>query len=286
TLNTRASASAVREALAEEWKSKVHFLTADVTPKDRLASIRDIKADEGSCLVISTQVVEAGVDLDMTRVMRDFAPLDSLIQIAGRCNRNSRWSRKDVEIYHLTNQQGRSFAEIVYTVGRGSPDVRLEETRRALESQEIISEEHVLGVCNDYFSRLREGKDLGAKHTRNWASLADEQPNIRELLRGDNAGQVQLIVAERDEGDLTADIEAALAIRDRWDRRRALRKLAPRIAQVTVSVWVRKGWHPTDIANPLGHYDSDKPLEHPWWIVRPGKYHPETGLDTEGDLFL
>lgn len=286
TLNTRASARTVREALSEVWEASVHFLTADVTPKDRLAAIRDIKEDEGPCLVISTQVVEAGVDLDMSLVMRDFAPLDSLIQIAGRCNRNARWSRKDVEIYHLTNEQGRSFAEMVYTVGRGSPDVRLQETRRVLEDQEVISEEAVLRVCDDYFARLRNGKDLGTKHTRDWASLADEQPNIRELLRGDNAGQVQLIVAERDEGDLTADIEAARAVPDRWDRRRALRKLAGRIAQVTVSVWARKGWHPTDIANPLGYYDSDKPLEHPWWIVHPGKYNPKTGLDTTGDPFL
>jgi CRISPR-associated endonuclease/helicase Cas3 len=286
TLNTRASARTVREALAEDWEAPVHFLTADVTPKDRLAAIREIKEDEGPCLVISTQVVEAGVDLDMTLVIRDFAPLDSLVQIAGRCNRNNRWSRKDVEIYHLTNQQGRSFAEMVYTVGRGSPDVRLEETRRVLEGYEIVPEEDILGVCDDYFDRLRNGKDLGSKHTRDWASLADKQPNVRELLRGDNTGQVQLIVAERDEEDLTADIEAALKVSDRWDRRRALRQLAGRIAQVTVSVWVRKGWHPTDIANPLGHYDSDKPLEHPWWIVRPGNYNPETGLNTEGELFL
>jgi CRISPR-associated endonuclease/helicase Cas3 len=286
TLNTRASARTVREALAEDWEAPVHFLTADVTPKDRLAAIREIKEDEGPCLVISTQVVEAGVDLDMTLVIRDFAPLDSLVQIAGRCNRNNRWSRKDVEIYHLTNQQGRSFAEMVYTVGRGSPDVRLEETRRVLEGYEIVPEEDILEVCDDYFDRLRNGKDLGSKHTRDWASLADKQPNIRELLRGDNTGQVQLIVAERDEEDLTADIEAALEVSDRWDRRRALRQLAGRIAQVTVSVWVRKGWHPTDIANPLGHYDSDKPLEHPWWIVHTGKYNPETGLDATGDPFL
>lgn len=286
TLNTRASARAVRDALAEEWETPVHFLTADVTPEDRLAAIKEIKDNEASCLVISTQVIEAGVDLDMSLVMRDFAPLDSLIQVAGRCNRNARWARKDVEIYHLTNQQGRSFAEIVYTVGRGSPDVRLEETRRVLEAYEVVPEEAILGVCDDYFARLRDGKDLGVKHTRDWASLADKQPNIRELLRGDSAGQVQLIVAERDEGDLTADIEAALEVRDRWERRRALRRLAGRIARVTVSVWVKKGWHPTEIANPLGRYDSTKPLEHPWWIVRSGNYDPKTGLETEGDLFL
>jgi CRISPR-associated endonuclease/helicase Cas3 len=287
TLNTRASARAVRDALAEEWDAPIYLLTADVTPKDRLAAIEKIKKDsESPCLVVSTQVIEAGVDVDMTLVMRDFAPLDSLVQIAGRCNRNGRWPRKDVEIYHLKNSAGRSFAEMVYTVGKGSPDLRLEETRRVLASHETVLEEDVLGVCDEYFRRLRDGKDLGAGHTRNWATLDKEQPNIRVLLRGEQDQQVQLIVAERDEDDLKGAIEAALAIEDRWDRRRALRKLAGRIARVSVNVRARDEWHPTDVADPLDRYDSDKPLEHPWWIVRPGHYDPRTGLSLEGDMFL
>jgi CRISPR-associated endonuclease/helicase Cas3 len=288
TLNTRASAREVRRALTEAaWGAPVYFLTADVTPKDRLAAIDEIKKyrDE-PCLVVSTQVIEAGVDVDMSLVIRDFAPLDSLIQVAGRCNRNRHWPRKDVEIYHLTNATDRSFAEMVYTVGKGSPDVRLEETRKVLKPYESVPEENVLGICDDYFARLRDGKDLGRRHTRNWASLAEEQPNIRELLRGERTGQVQLIVAERDEGDLIADIETALNVRDRWERRRALRNLAGRIARLTVSVWVKGDWHPTDVANPLGHYDSTKPLEHPWWIVRPGNYDPKSGLRLEGEPFL
>lgn len=287
TLNTRASARAVREALAGAWDAPVYFLTADVTPKDRLAAIEKIKEDpESPCLVISTQVIEAGVDVDMTLVMRDFAPLDSLVQIAGRCNRNRRWSRKDVEIYNLKNATGRSFAEMVYTVGRGSPDLRLEETRKVLDNYDHVPEEDVLGVCDDYFSRLRDGKDLGYRHTFNWATLDEEQPNIRELLRGERTGQVQLLVAERDEEDLVADIKSALRVPDRWDRRRALRKLASRIAQVTVSVWVKDDWHPTDVADPIGEDYPDKPLEYPWWIVRSGNYNPETGLILDGNNFL
>jgi len=287
TLNTRASTRAVRDALAEEWDAPTYLLTADVTPKDRLAAIEKIKKDsESPCLVVSTQVIEAGVDVDLTLVMRDFAPLDSLVQVAGRCNRNGLWPRKDVEIYHLKNSAGRSFAEMVYTVGNGNPDLRLEETRRVLAPHETVLEEDVLGICDEYFGRIRGGKDLGAKHTRNWATLDKEQPNIRTLLRGEQDNQVQLIVAERDDDGLKGVIEAALAVEDRWDRRRALRKLAGRIARVSVNVRARGKWHPTDVADPLGRYDSDKPLEHPWWIVRPGHYDPRTGLSLEGDMFL
>jgi CRISPR-associated endonuclease/helicase Cas3 len=286
TLNTRASARAVRDALAEVWKTPI-FLTADVTPKDRLAAIEEIREDPDSpCLVVSTQVIEAGVDVDMTLVMRDFAPLDSLVQIAGRCNRNGRWPRKDVEVYSLKNAAGRSFAEMVYTVDRGSPDLRLEETRYVLARRETVPEEDVLAICDEYFRRLRNGKDLGERHTRNWAMLDKDQPDIRTLLRGEQDRQVQLIVAERDGDDLEGAIEVALAVEDRWDRRRALRKLAGRISRVSVSVRVRGEWHPTEVADPLGRYDSNKPLEHLWWIVRPGNYDPETGLKLEGERFL
>lgn len=288
TLNTRASARAVREAIPEGWKAPIYFLTADVTPKDRLSAIAKIKASKDEpCLVVSTQVVEAGVDMDMSLVMRDFAPLDSLVQIAGRCNRNDRWPRKDVEIYNLKNAAGQSFAEMVYTVGRGSPDVRLEETSRVLTDYETVPEEDVLGVCDEYFRRLRNGKDLGERHTRNWATLDKDQPNIRTLLRGEQDNQMQLIVAGRDEDDLEDAIRSALDVEDRWDRRRALRKLAGRIAMVSVSVRVREDWRPEQVANPLGtYYDSSKPFEHPWWIVHPDKYDLETGLRLDGHNFL
>lgn len=286
TLNTRASAREVRSALADHWVAPVYFLTADVTPKDRLAAIEKIKSADSPCLVVSTQVIEAGVDIDMDLVIRDFAPLDSLVQIAGRCNRGGAKSRADIEVYSLEKENGRLFAEMVYKVDKGSPDVRLQITREVLEQHEVLPERQILTACEDYFARVREGKDTGRQHTLNWASLSEKQPDIRRLLRGEHDRQVQLIVAERDEGNLQADIEEALDIPDRWERRRALQLLAGRIAQVTVSVWAKENWHPGQIAHPIGNYDPSAPLHHPWWIVHPGNYSPETGLDMEGDVFL
>jgi CRISPR-associated endonuclease/helicase Cas3 len=284
TLNTRASARAVFEALRRTWGAPCYLLSADITPKDRLAKIAAIKSGDTPCLVVSTQVIEAGVDIDMDRVMRDFAPFDSLIQIAGRCNRNSRKARGIVEVYCLLHESKKPFASFIYTNGTGSPDISLQETRTVLDKYHTLPEEKIYPVVLEYFAQLKTKKNLGDEHTKTWATFKDNLP-IHRLLRGEHDQQVQLIVGHQDPL-LESEIIKAFELEDRWERRSALRKLASRIAQVMVTVWARKDFHPEHIANPIGAYDASKPFEHRWWIVHPEQYDPDLGIITLRETFL
>jgi CRISPR-associated endonuclease/helicase Cas3 len=54
---------------------------------DKLAEIRKALCGEGPCRVVSTTLVEAGVDVDFPVVYRAYGGIDSLAQAAGRCNR-------------------------------------------------------------------------------------------------------------------------------------------------------------------------------------------------------
>lgn len=268
TLNTRASARAVWAAVNEVLSQDavpLYFITADVTPKDRLASVQAIKQDQ-PCIVVSTQTVEAGVDIDMSLVIRDFAPWDSIVQIAGRCNREGARPREMVEIWSLTNEAGRAYADSVYD------PIRLGLTRELLSSAIELNEEATLELSLAYFQGLASRKNTGAEYLNQYR---DFQPrdSVRTLLRGTERQQYTLLVLDEDPA-LDPDARAVQAIVDRWARREAWRKLAARIASVSIQIWARPGFNPRQIADP---WFGDL------WALRSSYYHASGGLNIEGD---
>ena len=68
-------------------------LSAFMIPAHRSAMLERIRKRldrKERCVVVSTQLVEAGVDVDFPEVYRELAGLDSVVQAAGRCNREGR----------------------------------------------------------------------------------------------------------------------------------------------------------------------------------------------------
>jgi len=100
-LNTKADAMALLDALEARGQAPLH-LSTQLCGAHRHSVIKEIKrrlkADE-PCLLVATQVVEAGVDIDFPTVYRAMAPLDSLIQAAGRCNREGRLAEGRVVVF-------------------------------------------------------------------------------------------------------------------------------------------------------------------------------------------
>lgn len=99
-VNTKRQAKAVYVACAQRQASAVFHLSTGMCPAHRkktLDAIRDRLAWNAShpnnqqpIVCISTQLIEAGVDVDFSTVIRSLAGMDSIHQAAGRCNRNGR----------------------------------------------------------------------------------------------------------------------------------------------------------------------------------------------------
>lgn len=139
-VNTKKMATDLfREISKEKDDYTCYCLTTNLTPHDRINFIKEIKTllpRDKKIIVISTQLIEAGVDLSFKRVYRDFAPMDSLVQVAGRCNRHCEYGQKNGKmtifntdnnkiysksllqytsevLYDLTNFEDKNFSELV-----------------------------------------------------------------------------------------------------------------------------------------------------------------------------
>jgi CRISPR-associated endonuclease/helicase Cas3 len=88
-VNTKRAARELFSELHAETDSIYHLSTA-MCPAHRLAvlaAVRSRLASQQPVFLVSTQLIEAGVDIDFPCVFREMAPLESVIQAAGRCNR-------------------------------------------------------------------------------------------------------------------------------------------------------------------------------------------------------
>jgi CRISPR-associated endonuclease/helicase Cas3 len=100
-VGTRAQARDLfKELSAKSDPNTLFHLSALMCPAHRTAKLSEIKQalKVGTCRVIATTVVEAGVDIDFPIVWRQMAGLDSIAQAAGRCNREGRHAKDEAHV--------------------------------------------------------------------------------------------------------------------------------------------------------------------------------------------
>lgn len=89
-VNSRKSAQKIYNLLDPEGAFHLSTLMYPAHRKAVLAEIRARLKDGLSCRVVSTSLIEAGVDVDFPAVFREETGLDSILQAAGRCNREGK----------------------------------------------------------------------------------------------------------------------------------------------------------------------------------------------------
>lgn len=125
--NTRADAGKLYDevvALGRNKEEVVHLsrMMCSLHIRKQIAYIRERLSAGLPIIVISTQLIEAGVDIDFPVVYRAHSGLDSIIQAGGRCNREGRLSSGDVYIFDLEDgskpwgevKQGQQASILIY----------------------------------------------------------------------------------------------------------------------------------------------------------------------------
>lgn len=162
-----------------------YHLSASMCAEHRLRIIDNIKDDiknDFPCVVISTQLIEAGVDIDFPTVYRAIAGVDSLAQSAGRCNRNGKFKAGDFYIFKPTHRMPvgyfRESASLADTVLKTYDDIfSIEAVARyftMLYNVDILKK-----YKNEHIdSKLRTLSEISFKDIANFKFIENETTSI------------------------------------------------------------------------------------------------------------
>lgn len=225
-------------------------LSTNLTPWQRASRVRmlhECMQDGDKPVVISTQVVEAGVDLDFDLAVRDQGPLDSIIQVAGRCNRTGTNSEGGVVyVVSLKRDRGDSPATMVY--GKVLPQL----SRRVLDGP--LEEPEVYAKIQDYFSFFDD--DLSDDFSKEFLKAMSELRFGRGKLEP-TVGQYRHIQQESEQESILVEVnekaQAAVAslkqLYEKGGNRHAFREAYRDIGPFTVNLSAHRAkknppdWH-------------------------------------------
>lgn len=230
-VNTRRHAARLFAALRGQEGGR--HLSAGMCPAHRAQVLEEIRQRlKGGlpCRVVSTQLVEAGVDVDFPVVYRAAAGTDSLAQAAGRCNREGRRERGRVHAFDVPAE-----------------DVPPGMLRQAAEEGRAVLRRHPadplsLEAVEDYFRALywRRGDLLDKRRILETFTEGAGQGNFAfrtvaerfRLIDEEHAGEPVIVPWGRDE----AEREAVRALIERLEHEETPRALLRRLQRYTVSV--------------------------------------------------
>lgn len=237
-LNARRDAITLAGLLAERGVKGLEHLSTLLTGAHRRLVLRRVRqrlAAGKPVRLVSTQVVEAGVDLDFPVVYRALGPLDRIIQAAGRCNREGRLGPHGGHVVVFAPEGGR-LPDGPYRIGTGI-------------ARDLLAhaDPHDLKTQRAYFDRLFRDADPDA-HEVQASRLPDGYGNPG-LDFVETEARYRLIPDDTTPIVVTAGVDGQSAVESRiaaWKtahepgagraRRHAWRRLQP----FTVSVFDRQ----------------------------------------------
>jgi CRISPR-associated endonuclease/helicase Cas3 len=268
-VNTTKDAAYLHRLLAERVEGTVVHLSTRMTSGHRREVIAQIRADLKAgrpVRVVSTSLIEAGVDVDFPRVYRAWAPAESLQQAAGRCNRERLLDGLGTVVVFRPSDGGRP-NDAVYKSA-------LQATEMFFGPQPVLAVPDDLEALRDYYGKRYAYLGSGGRPMGEDIDIARrglDFPAADELFRMIDNRHARPVLVIREEADTEA-VEADLAL---------LR--TPRGGVPGLSGVFRR-LHPHIASLPLAEVQAaeNSGLAEPVigdLVLWRGAYHPQRGLD-------
>jgi CRISPR-associated endonuclease/helicase Cas3 len=266
-VNLKRHALALLEALGDA--PGVFHLSTNLCAVHRRAVLDSVRARlklGQPCRLISTQCVEAGVDVDFPRVWRAIAPLEAIAQAAGRCNREGRMERRgEVVVFEPEEEDSwrRRYPTHAY--------YQAAEVTRTMLAASGDLDVNAPEVFRDYYRRLYDLNDPASQKAELTQAIeAGDFVEISRLYRLIDQDAIQVLVPWADRGN---DFEHLRAEAERDGISAAWMRRAQGLA---VSVYRRKDG-PPEWAIPAKLRRGGTSDE--WFILEGDYYHNVLGLN-------
>jgi CRISPR-associated endonuclease/helicase Cas3 len=214
-VNSRRDARALFGRLGDSDSLHLSALMCPAHRRDVLDKIRARLSGPLPCRVVSTQVVEAGVDLDFPCVMRAMGPLDRIVQAAGRCNREGKMLPSLGEAIVFTPAEGRA--------PRGNYRMEMEVAKTSIaESDGNLADPSVVEryFAEVYQTARKEGLDAKDVNKSRSAGNFEQVAKDGRLIEEDTVPVVVRYPRKQAEIDAILEqmVKAARVTRNLWRR--------------------------------------------------------------------
>ena len=213
-------------------------LSTHILPSYRLRRIDRIKNGSDSKskkrkVIVTTQLIEAGVDISVDIVYRDFAPLDCLIQTAGRCNRNNERNKGNVNIVILKDER-QEFYKYIYD------STLIDATRSVIEafSGAVKEKDFVLSSVDKYYKIvLKRGSKDESKNILESIIKLDFSKTVEFDLIQEKLPTISLFVEVDDVAEeIRKKMEEIFRSKKSLERKLELLKIRKKLNDYTISV--------------------------------------------------
>ncbi len=215
------------------------YLSTNLTLNDRNKSFKKLKYSK-KYIVVTTQLVEAGVDISSDVCYRDFAPIDSIIQSAGRCNRynelkkiNEKGEMYIINLVEFKDKKILEYSSIYNSI--------LKETTKNILKNHDFGKNNIFDISKYFFDSLK-GKEHSEDLERNGISIFNFEYIQKNFKFIDSYPTEEIFILNDESLTIFNQFKKNLTrcFKNKWERKEKLKQIRKKMKYYTIAIPLNK----------------------------------------------